>query len=91
MIENADCAIKFSAEIAYTILYTDSEGRLLFVFEPGDSPKTISLHRTPLDAQTNQRVAFSDSNRSRLTRSFDSVSAFLQSRGYQVSPYGDEP
>jgi hypothetical protein len=75
--------VRFNSEIAWTITYGDSFGRLVFVFEPGETPRAISLDPIPLE---NNRVvrAPDAATRSRLDLALQRTRAFLVACGYDV-------
>ena len=75
--------VEFNPEIAWTLTYDDSFGRLIFVFEAGETSKTISLDSTPLE---NNRVVIAQdaATRARLDLALERTKAFLIACGYEV-------
>jgi hypothetical protein len=75
--------VAFNSEIAWSLTYDDSLGRLVFVFEAGEKPKTVSLDRTPLE---NNRVLVAQdaATRARVNLAFERTKAFLEACGYNV-------
>ena len=79
--------VDFNPEIAWTVTYDDSFGRLIFVFEAGKTAKTISLDPTPLE---NNRVvvARDAATRARLDLALERTKAFLTACGFEVKLQG---
>ena len=75
--------VAFNPEIAWTISYDDSLGRLVFVFEAGEEPKTVTLDRTPLE---NNRVLVAQdaATRRRVDLAIERTKTFLEACGYNV-------
>ena len=78
--------VDFNPEIAWTLTYKDSLGRLLFVFEAGEKPKAVSLDRIPLE---NNRVVIvqDEATRRRVSLAFERTKAFLVGCGYEVEAH----
>jgi len=81
-----DYVVDFNPEIAWTLTYDDSLGRLVFVFEAGDTPEAVILDRTPLE---NNRVltAQDAATRTRVNLAFARTKAFLEACGYDVEAH----
>jgi hypothetical protein len=75
--------VDFNPEIAWTLTYDDSFGRLIFVFEARERPKVISLDPTPLE---NNRVVLARdaATRARLDLALERTKAFLVACGYEL-------
>jgi hypothetical protein len=80
-------SIRYNPDIGYTLIYDDSHGRLMFVFEYGDDPKTVVLNRRPLTGDS-KLVDIDNANRVRVELAFERTSDFLKSEGWNVEPYG---
>ncbi len=80
--------VQFSREIARTLDYEDSRGKLVFVFEFG-STGPFTLHRQPLN--TRKCVQFAAENRAWLTLACERSRAHLQSCGYEVEVFPSSP
>jgi hypothetical protein len=81
--------VEFNPEIAWTLTYDDSHGRLVFVFEAGERPKAISLDPTPLE--NNRVVVVRDAaTRARFDLALERTKAFLVACGYEVEVQGNE-
>jgi hypothetical protein len=81
---NPDYTVKFNREIARTLIYEDSRGSLLFVFDAGSEPKSISLGRVPLEDK--RIVALKDeATRARITLALQRTKAYLVGIGYVVT------
>ena len=79
--------VRFNPEVAYTILYEDKEGTLLFVFET-EGEKTILLRR--LAAIGNQILYVEDERtQSRVELAFERTKKFLLECGYKVERYDE--
>ena len=77
--------VDFDTAAAWSLVNEDEQGRFIFVFEPGDTPKKVSLSRIPLE---NHRVVQvkGDKMRMRVDQAFERTRAFLVSCGYEVDP-----
>ena len=76
--------VKFNPAIAWTLTYDDPLGRLVFVFEIGETPQKINLDPTPLKNDCIV-VAQDAATRARLDQAFERTKAFLLSCGYDVN------
>lgn len=86
--DSSDYIVDFDREVAWNIVYQDSEGRLFFVFEPGTKPKSMSLDRTPL--MGDRRLARSDElAQPRTEFAFARAKEFLERCGYTVETFDD--
>jgi hypothetical protein len=84
-MKGPDFTVDLNSEIGWTIVYEDPLGRLLFVFEPGDQPKTVSLDVCPL--ADNKVVTITEHNRPRIDLAVERSVAFLKSCGYEVQTH----
>lgn len=75
--------VDFNADIAWTIAYDDNLGRLTFVFEPGETPKTIELDRVPIE-RAKEAPADDSASQSRRELALQRTKQFLASCGYDV-------
>jgi hypothetical protein len=80
--------VDFNPEIAWTLTYDDAFGRLIFVFEAGETPKTISLDPTPLE-NNHVVIAQHAASRARLDLALERTKAFLVACGYEVEVQGN--
>ena len=73
----------FNPEIAWTLTYDDSIGRLVFVFEAGEESKTVSLDSLPLE-RDQVLVPQNAATRRRVNLAFERTKAYLVACGYKV-------
>jgi hypothetical protein len=86
-LSGSEYVVKFNPAVAWTLAYDDSLGRLIFVFEIGDTPQNINLDPTPLE---NDRIVVvrDPATRARVDLAFERTKAFLVNCGYQVNVCG---
>ena len=83
--EQAEYNVKLNSEVAYTLIYGDSAGRLMFVFESGEGQKQLILHRTPLES--GKMVNIQDvAIQKWVSLAFDRTKEYLVSHGYNAEP-----
>lgn len=72
--------VTVSSDVAFTIIYEDAQGRLLFSVEVGDDPNTIFVDPRPSD---NERMidASNDATRARVDRALARVKAYFKDKG----------
>lgn len=77
--ENAKYNVRFNSDVAYTLIYEDPVGTLLFIFEIGETSKHVILHRIPLENQIRVKTPTA-----RSTQALARAKEFLANRGYIV-------
>jgi hypothetical protein len=87
MHSDMEYVVDFDSEVAWSLVYEDAKGRLFFVFEPGDHPKAISLHRTPLNSHRKEFFFQTRATRKRVAEAFERTRAYLVGCGYEVFAY----
>ena len=82
----SEYVVDLNPDAGWTLTYDDSVGRLVFVFEPGEKPKSVDLDRTPLE---NNRVVVvqDEATRTRVDLAFERTKAFLVGCGYEVEAH----
>ena len=76
-------SVAFNRDAAFTIVYGDSEGGFLFVFEVGDTEKDLILHRNPVENDAVVK-AVDDETIARVNIALSRTKEFLLSRGFNV-------
>jgi hypothetical protein len=84
---SSDFEVTFNREIAWTVIYSDAQGRLMFVFEPGKGQKSIFL-RTPTLLDNKVLSIQDQSTRLRVGLASERTKEFLQKCGYEVCVEG---
>ena len=80
---NSDYKVDVYADAAFTIMYDDSDGRLLFSIEVGDDPKKIFLNPHP--SQFGRMVDLQNVVvRERVNLAIERVKAYFRSKGLSV-------
>jgi hypothetical protein len=75
--------IRVNPDVAFTIIYDDAEGRLLFSIEVGDDPKTIFLN--PWPSEGDQMVNVHDEAiKARVDLALKRVEAYFKNKGLTV-------
>jgi len=70
-------------EVAFTIVYEDQFGRLLFCIEVGDDPQAIYLNRIP--STQGRLVEVNDrATKARVELALERVTAYFRSKGKSV-------
>ena len=75
--------ITVSPDVAFTMIYEDAQGRLLFSVEVGDDPNTIFVNSWPSE---NERMidASDNATRARVDRALTRVKAYFKDKGLTV-------
>jgi hypothetical protein len=72
--------VTVSPDVAFTMIYEDAQGRLLFSVEVGDDPNTIFVNSCPSE---NERMidASDDATRPRVDRALARIKAYFKDKG----------
>ncbi len=78
--------VRFNFEVAFTLVYEDGRGQLIFIFELGSNPKEVFLHRRPLENY--QVLKTRDSGiQVCLDLAFERAKRYVESCGYKVDVF----
>jgi hypothetical protein len=79
----ASYTVTVSPDVAFTVIYEDAQGRLLFSIEVGDDPNTIFVNSWP--SQDERMIeASDDAMRTRVDRALARVKAYFEAKGLTV-------
>jgi hypothetical protein len=87
MPSGPEYTVDFNPEVGWTLIYGDSFGRLVFVFEPGETAKVVSLDPTPLE-NDHVVIARDAATHARLDLALERTREFLVTCGYEVRVQG---
>jgi hypothetical protein len=78
--EGSSYTVTVSPDVAFTMIYEDAQGRLLFSVEVGDDPNTIFVNPCPSE---NERMidASDDATRARVDRALARIKAYFKDKG----------
>ena len=80
---HSQCVVDFNPDLAWTLTYDDALGRLIFVFECGEKPKSVRLDRSPIENHQ-ILVVRDEAMRARVDLALERTKTFLVSCGYEV-------
>ena len=88
-LSGAKYIVQFNPDIAWTLIYNDALGQLIFVFESGETPQTINLDPIPLE---NNRIVLARdaATHAHLDLALQRTKAFLVNCGYDVNVYSSK-
>ena len=72
--------VTVSPDVAFTMIYEDAQGRLLFSVEVGDDPNTIFVNSCPSE---NERMidASDDATKARVDSALARIKAYFEAKG----------
>ena len=78
-----DYKVYINPEVAFTVVYEDKQGRLLFCVEPGDDPNSVNLNLGPSEGI---RIAegWDRATRMRHNEAVERVILYFEERGTKV-------
>ena len=80
---STDFLVRVNPEVAFTVIYEDAYGKLVFTIEVDDTPKKIYLSPRPIE---NDRVvvARSEPAKTRISLAVDRVKSYFEGQGLSV-------
>ena len=73
----------YTVFVAFTIVYNDIQGKLLFCIEVGDDPKTIFLNPNPSDGDQMVKVSY-EATKIRVDLAIERIKTYFNEQGLNV-------